>query len=106
MFIEQQMLVVVGALARAGFHRFRKELISNLSKFACKLLSVYRSRRANPQSFAVRKMADAISVFTPFLTVAVLGPTSASMALSARLFLAAGVATFAVDTSHCEQQRG
>ena len=78
MFIEQKFL-------RMRLREIRKQLALNLSHRVCYLLSDDWFRRNKRQSFVVRKMFKLITIFTPFFTIAALGPTSSSMALSVRL---------------------
>ena len=89
MFIEQKFLRAVALLMRMRLQEIRRQLTLNLAHRVCYLLSDDWSRRNKRQSIVVGKVFKLIAIFTPFFTIAALGPTSVSMILSVRLLAVA-----------------
>ena len=107
MFIEAQILRAAAMLTKNRLRAIRMRLETNLSLRLCSFVSGEYLHRNKHQSFIVRMIFKLTSAFTPLLTLVALGPTSASMAMSARFLLSAKVTRAAAITlaaSHCQQQ--
>ena len=107
MFIEAQILRAAVMLTKNRLRAIRMRLETNLSLSLCSFVSGEYLRRNKRHSFFVRIIFKLTSAFTPLLTIVAFGPTSASMAMSARFLLTAKVtraAAITLGASHCQQQ--